>query len=128
MSQAPTKRLSPLSEVVRTHSVSASWSISNTCLVRTTPSTTGVSLARHASIFIDVAAAGEVENAVAEVARRGGQALVVRPDGLLCQSRRDRGAALRNALPTLSQADPSGSGGLLSYSIDPAEQNRRFGL
>ena len=37
-------------------------------------------------IFVEVAAAGELANAVAEVARRGGQGLLVPPDSLFYDS------------------------------------------
>ncbi len=79
-------------------------------------------------IFIEVTTAGELENAVAEVARRGGQALVVRA-GLLFYPNRVTimSAALRHALPTFVGGRPYlDAGGLLSYSPDPTEQTRRF--
>ena len=79
-------------------------------------------------IFIEVTATGELENAIAEVARRGGQALVVRPDLVFYINREAiMRAAVRNALPTfVAGRHFLEAGALLSYSIDPAEQNRRF--
>jgi putative tryptophan/tyrosine transport system substrate-binding protein len=79
-------------------------------------------------IFIEVAAAGELENAVAEVARRGGQALVVRGDGLFQSNLvRMMSAALRHALPTfVGGRDYLQAGALLSYHRSPTETWRLF--
>ena len=79
-------------------------------------------------IFIEVTTAGELENAVAEVARRGGQALVVRADILFYPNRVTiMSAALRHALPTfVGGRFYLDAGGLLSYAPDPTEQPRRF--
>jgi putative tryptophan/tyrosine transport system substrate-binding protein len=48
-------------------------------------------------IFIEVAAASELANAVAEIARRGGQALLVSPDDLFTEN---RGELMQAALKT----------------------------
>jgi putative ABC transport system substrate-binding protein len=79
-------------------------------------------------IVVAVAAASELENAVAEVARRRGQALMV-ADELLFYSNRVplMRAALRHALPTIVVGrDYVEAGGLLSLGFDDAEQERVF--
>jgi putative ABC transport system substrate-binding protein len=79
-------------------------------------------------IIVEVAAASELENAVAEVARRRAQALMV-PAAHIFHSNRVvlMRAALRHALPTII---PSGeyveAGGLLSLDADSAENDRIF--
>jgi ABC-type uncharacterized transport system substrate-binding protein len=79
-------------------------------------------------IFIEVTVASELENAVAEVARRRGQALVVRGDGLFQSNLvRIMGAALRHALPTfVGGRDYLRAGALLSYHRNPMETWRLF--
>jgi len=82
-------------------------------------------------IFVDVTAAGELENAVQDIARRGAQALVVRSDVLFYVNRDAiMRAALKHSLPTLVGGRPYlEAGALLSYTPDLMEQNRRlFGL
>jgi putative ABC transport system substrate-binding protein len=79
-------------------------------------------------IVVTVTAASELENAVAEVARRRAQALIVAPEVLFSQNQELlMRAALRHALPTLvagrAYAD---AGGLLSLAIDGAEFDRVF--
>jgi putative ABC transport system substrate-binding protein len=78
-------------------------------------------------IIVEVAAASEIESAVAEVARRRAQALMV--GAALFYSNRVplMRAALRHALPTV--VDARGyveAGGLLSLSIDFVEKDRAF--
>jgi putative ABC transport system substrate-binding protein len=74
-------------------------------------------------IFVEVTAASELENAVAEVARQRGQALIVHGDALFMANRvQIMSAALRYALPTLVEGPLSlAAGGLASYGIDGLE-------
>jgi putative ABC transport system substrate-binding protein len=78
-------------------------------------------------IFVEVTAASQLENAVAEVARRRGQALVVNADALFTVNRvQIMNAALRYALPTLvDDIDVLKAGGLVRYSISDEEIGRR---
>ncbi len=74
-------------------------------------------------IFVNVAAASELENAVAEAARRGSQALDVARDSLFSTNGvLIMQAALRHALPTsVGDRDLLQDGALLSLSIDEDE-------
>jgi putative ABC transport system substrate-binding protein len=77
-------------------------------------------------IIVEVAAASELENAVAEVARRRAQALMV-ADVTMFYSNRVllMRAALRHALPTIVPGrDYVEAGGLLSLDFDYAENDR----
>jgi putative ABC transport system substrate-binding protein len=78
-------------------------------------------------IFLEVAAASELENAVAEVARQHGQALYVQNDNLFNDNRVEiTRAALKHALPTLvRQKIMLEAGGLLLYAPNRAERDRR---
>ena len=78
-------------------------------------------------IFIEVSAASELANAVAEVARRGGQALLVSPDDLFTENRGElMQAALKHSLPTtVSRLYIREAGGLISYSPAEAEHDDR---
>jgi putative ABC transport system substrate-binding protein len=79
------------------------------------------------TITIDAATAGELENAVAEMARQRAQAVVVVADSLF-RVNRDliMRAALKHALPTLVEGgDMLEAGGLLSYTVSLAELNQR---
>jgi putative ABC transport system substrate-binding protein len=77
--------------------------------------------------FIDVASSNDLENAVAEVTRRRGQALVVVADSLfLSYKSAIMRAALRFALPTVVEGrELLEAGGLLSYDVSAPEQYRR---
>ena len=78
-------------------------------------------------IIIEVAAAGELENAIAEMARRKAQALFVQGDGLFGDNRVAlMSAALRYALPTIAGgiADLE-AGALVSYVHTRAEAEQR---
>jgi putative tryptophan/tyrosine transport system substrate-binding protein len=79
-------------------------------------------------IIIEVAAAGELEGAIAEMARRRAQALVVRSDGLFYGSLVPiMSAALRYALPTLAAGkEMLEAGALVSFGPSHAEENRRW--
>jgi putative ABC transport system substrate-binding protein len=79
-------------------------------------------------ILIEVATASELENAVAEVARRGGQALVVPSDGLFESNRITiMRAALHHALPTFVEGrNYLEAGALLSYARSGTEAVRQF--
>jgi putative ABC transport system substrate-binding protein len=79
-------------------------------------------------IIIEVAAAGELENAIAELARRRAQALFVQGDGLFFANRVPLlSAALRHALPTLaSDKETLEAGALVSYAHTQAEQDQRW--
>jgi putative ABC transport system substrate-binding protein len=78
-------------------------------------------------IMIEVAAAGELENAIAEMARQRAQALFVQGDGLFYDNRVPLiSAALRYALPTLAAArEIVEAGALVSYAPTNAEVDQR---
>ena len=79
-------------------------------------------------IIIEVAAAGELENAIAELARRRAQALFVQGDNLFFANRVPiMSAALRHGLPTIGTGrEMLEAGALVSYAHTDAEQNRRY--
>ena len=79
-------------------------------------------------IVIEVAAAGELESAIAEMARRRAQALLVPGDGLFIDNRVPlMSAALRYALPTVTVGrDMVEAGALVSYAASDAEQDQRY--
>ena len=81
-------------------------------------------------IFIDVASPDELENAVAEVARRRGQALVVVEDSLFLSYKVPiMRAALSYALPVIvGGRELLEAGGLLSYDISQAERYRQVAI
>jgi len=79
-------------------------------------------------IIVEITGAGDLEQAVAELARQRAQALIVGNDNLL-YSNRDLllRAALRHGLPTIvSDKEVLEAGGLLALAIDDAEQYRSF--
>jgi putative ABC transport system substrate-binding protein len=79
-------------------------------------------------IIIAVASEGELDNAIAEAVRQRAQALMVPTDSLFYTHRvHIMNTALRYALPIVSD-DPDllEAGAMLSYSISPSEQNRRY--
>jgi putative ABC transport system substrate-binding protein len=78
-------------------------------------------------IIIEVAAAGELENAIADLARRGAQALFVQADGLFRVNRVPiQSAALRYALPTLAtDKETLEAGALVFYAHNLAEEAQR---
>ena len=75
------------------------------------------------TIIVEVAAASELENAVAEMARQRAQALVLAADSLFRVNRvLIMSAALRHTLPTIVEGgDMLEAGGLLSYTASVAE-------
>jgi ABC-type uncharacterized transport system substrate-binding protein len=79
-------------------------------------------------IFAEVAAEGEVENAITEVARRGAQALLVPIDPLFSESRVPlMTAASKHALPTITQERRMlAEGALSNLTYSDAEQDQRF--
>jgi len=79
-------------------------------------------------ITIEVAAAGELEKAIAELARRRAQALFVAADNLFFANLVPiMGAALRYALPTLATDRVMlEAGALVSYSGSDAEESQRY--
>jgi putative ABC transport system substrate-binding protein len=79
-------------------------------------------------IFIEVAAEGELGNAIAELARRRAQALFVHRDTLFNNNRAPlMSVALRHALPTLAAyREILEAGALVSYEQSIAEQDQRF--
>jgi putative ABC transport system substrate-binding protein len=79
-------------------------------------------------IIIAVAGESELETAVAEIARRRAQALVVVDDALFYVHRVSiMNAALRYGLPTLVEnPELLKAGAVLSYSVSPSEQYRRY--
>jgi putative ABC transport system substrate-binding protein len=78
-------------------------------------------------IFVEVGGASELPNAVAEVSRRGGQALLVPTDPLFYDNRIEvMQAALKHALPTtVSRKLIREIGGLISYADTEEENNDR---
>jgi putative ABC transport system substrate-binding protein len=78
-------------------------------------------------IFVEVAAASDLANAVAEVARQGGQALFVPPDGLFIENRGEiMRAALKHALPTtVARPIVRETGALVSYHPTQREEDNR---
>jgi putative ABC transport system substrate-binding protein len=78
-------------------------------------------------IFVEVAAAGELENAIAELAGRRAQALFVQSDGLFEDNRVPlMSAALRYALPTFAAGKAMlEAGALISYIKSSAEGRQR---
>jgi putative ABC transport system substrate-binding protein len=81
-------------------------------------------------LFIDVAFPDELENAVAEVARRQGQALVVVADSLFLSYKVPiMRTALSHALPVIAEGrELLEAGGLLSYSTSEPERYRRVAI
>ena len=78
-------------------------------------------------IIIEVAAAGELENAIAEMARRRAQALFVQPDTLFHNRVPLMSTALRYALPTIGTSkEILEAGALVFYAPNDAEQNQRY--
>jgi putative ABC transport system substrate-binding protein len=79
-------------------------------------------------IIIGVATAGELGNAIAEMARRRAQALFVQRDDLFVDNRVPLvNAALRYALPTIAaNKEMLEAGALVSYAHTQEEQNRRW--
>jgi putative ABC transport system substrate-binding protein len=78
-------------------------------------------------IFVEVATSGDVANAVAEVARRGGQGLLVDPEALFQDNRIElMRAVLRHALPmATSRAFIREVGALVSYDNVESEEDDR---
>lgn len=79
------------------------------------------------SIIIEVAAAGELENAIAELARRQAQALFVQGDGLFGDNRVAlMSAAFRYGFPTIAVGTAMlEAGALMSYVHSRAEADQR---
>ena len=79
-------------------------------------------------IIIEVAAAGELENAIAEMARRRAQALFVQGDFLFFDNRIPlMSAALKYALPTIAAyKEMPELGALVSYTPTDAENQQRY--
>jgi len=78
-------------------------------------------------IFVEVATVGDLPDAVAEIARRGGQGLAVGPDPLLYDNRAAlMRAALRHALPaTVSRDFIREAGALIAYDRLESEEDER---
>jgi putative ABC transport system substrate-binding protein len=78
-------------------------------------------------IFVEVATSGDVANAVAEVARRGGQGLLVEPEALFQDNLIElMRAVLRHALPmATSRAFIREIGALVSYDNLESEEDDR---
>jgi putative ABC transport system substrate-binding protein len=79
-------------------------------------------------IFVEVAAAGELEDAIADMARQRAQALFLESETLFYANRVSlMNAALRRALPTVVQGkEMLEAGALLSFVNSTAEQNQRY--
>ena len=78
-------------------------------------------------IFVQVAAAGELQGAVAEVTRQRAQALLVPTDTLFYENRAEiMRAALKHALPTMAQRKTVlEDGALIAYDHTITEENYR---
>ena len=79
-------------------------------------------------VFVQVDAASEIDGAIAQLARQGVQALVLRGDVLLYDHRLEvTGAALKHGLPTMAEQPlfPRNGGALISYTATDAEGDRR---
>jgi len=78
-------------------------------------------------IFVEVAAAADLPNAVAEVARRGGQGLLVSLDSLFLDNRgKIMDAVLKHALPTtVPRIYIRETGALVSYDPIESEEGER---
>ena len=76
---------------------------------------------------VEVASAGELAHAIADMARRGGQGLLVGPDPLFYDNRVEiMSAALRSALPTTVSRDfIREDGALVSYDRLESEEDER---
>ena len=78
-------------------------------------------------LFVEVGAASEFPSAVAEVSRRGGQALLIGPDDLFQENRVElMQAALKHSLPTTASSSCVREiGGLIAYSPSLGERDAR---
>jgi putative ABC transport system substrate-binding protein len=77
-------------------------------------------------VFVTVAAAGELADALAEAVRRGAQALLVSPDFLFYEHRVEIvRAALKHALPTATSRSFVEAWGLVAYTNSLSEQVER---
>ena len=78
-------------------------------------------------VFVEISTAGEIDGAIARLARQRIQALVLRNDGFaIAHGVEIIGAALKRGLPTIAQPDlVRGAGALASYSFTQAEADRR---
>lgn len=79
-------------------------------------------------LFVAIAAAGEIRDAIAQLARRHVQALVLRSDGILFDLRFELvDAAMKHGLPTLAEQPDivRQAGALVSYFMNEAEEDRR---
>ena len=78
-------------------------------------------------IFVQVAAARELQDAVADVARQRAQALFVPTDTMFYENRTEiMRAALKHALPTMAQrVTVQEDGALMAYDPTEAEENER---
>jgi putative ABC transport system substrate-binding protein len=78
--------------------------------------------------FVEIAGAGEIEAAIAQLARQGPQAIVLRADSLIYDHRREVvNAAMNYRLPTMAEP-PSlvrDAGALISYANTDAEESSR---
>jgi putative ABC transport system substrate-binding protein len=86
---------------------------------------------RMQSIFVEVSAASELESAVAEVARRGGQALIVDADPLFGEPNYSviLSTAQRYSLPVMvEEREKLDIGGLVSYGPSDAEFHRQLAV
>jgi len=79
-------------------------------------------------VFADIVATGEIEGAIAQLARQRVQALVLRSDVFVFERRFDIvRAAMRHGLPTMAEQLPMvlEAGALAAYSTTQAEEDRR---
>jgi ABC-type uncharacterized transport system substrate-binding protein len=78
-------------------------------------------------IFVEVATAGDLANAVAELARRGGQSLSLGPDPLFYDNRVElmREAQRHSLFTTVSRDFIREAGALISYDSVESEENER---
>ena len=78
-------------------------------------------------VFVEISAAGEIDGAIARLARQRIQALVLRADSFaIAHGVEIIGAALKRGLPTIAQLElVRGAGAMASYSFTQAEADRR---
>lgn len=79
-------------------------------------------------LFVEISAAGEIEGAIAQLARQRPQALVLRTDSLIYDHRLETvNAAMNHRLPTMAEAPflVRDAGALISYANTDAEESSR---
>jgi len=79
-------------------------------------------------VFVEIAAASEIRDAIAQLARQRVQVLILRGDSLVSDNRFEIvGAAMKHGLPTMAEQPDlmQEAGALVSYSVNQTEEERR---